>query len=155
MAAANEALFEPRVRDFLAAARVARLATADRDARPHLVPVCFWLEGERLYFAIDDKPKRNHGLRLKRMRNIAANPRVAMLFDHYEEDWTQLGYVLVHGTAHLVDSPQEYMLALRGLRGKYAQYRAMALVPDKNPIVRIDPERVHVWGARFGSSGPA
>ena len=144
-----EMLMEPRVREFVAAARVARLATAGAEAAPHNVPLCFWFDGERFYFAIDEKPKRARGTRLKRMRNIAGNPRVALLVDHYEEDWDALAYVLIHGVAHVVEEPTEYMLALRNLRDKYRQYRAMTLSPERNPIVRIDPERVHVWGARF------
>lgn len=145
------ALAEPKVREFVAGARVARLATADRAGAPHVVPLCFWFDGERFYFVIDEKPKRAAGTGLKRMRNIAENPRVALIVDHYEEDWAELAYVLVRGRARVVDDDSEYMLALRHLRDKYAQYRAMALSTEKNPIVRIDPEHVHAWGARFGT----
>jgi coenzyme F420-0:L-glutamate ligase/coenzyme F420-1:gamma-L-glutamate ligase len=146
-------LSEPRVLEFLTAARVARMATADQAAAPHAIPICFWFDSTRFYFAIDEKPKRATGSGLKRMRNIAQNPRVALIVDHYEEDWSQLAYVLIHGAARVVDDNEEYMLALRHLRDKYRQYRAMRLSPDKNPIVRIEPERVHVWGARFGAPG--
>jgi coenzyme F420-0:L-glutamate ligase / coenzyme F420-1:gamma-L-glutamate ligase len=144
-----ELLTEPHLAAFLTAARVAHLATADAEGAPHNIPLCFWFDGARFYFAIDQKPKSPEGLALKRMRNIAANPRVALVVDHYEEDWTQLAYVLVRGAARVVDDPQEYMLALRYLRDKYVQYRAMTLLPEKNPIVRIDPVHVHAWGARF------
>jgi len=140
---------DDRVAEFIISARVAHLATADREGRPHNVPLCFWFDGARLYFVIDEKPKRRAGTGIKRMRNIAENPNVAVLVDHYEEDWTQLAYVMIHGVAQIVDDPEEYMLALRHLRDKYAQYRAMSLAPDHNPIVRIDPEHVHAWGARF------
>jgi len=146
-----EGLRDTRVGEFIAAARVARLATADRAGEPHVVPLCFWFDGERFYFVIDEKPKRRTGMALKRMRNIVANPQVALIIDHYEEDWGGLAYVLVHGAARVVEDSAEYLLALRNLRDKYAQYRAMALRPDKNPIVRIDAERVHAWGARFRS----
>ncbi len=149
---ATEILSEPRVREFVTAARIARLATAGAEGIPHNVPLCFWFDGERFYFAIDEKPKRARGTRLKRMRNIAGNPHVALLIDHYEEDWAALAYVLVHGVAQIVEEPKEYMLALRHLRDKYTQYRAMTLNPERNPIVRIDPERAHAWGARFAST---
>lgn len=142
-------LADPRIADFIAEARVGRLATADGSGAPHNVPVCYWFDGERIYFAIDEKPKRQTGKGIKRMRNIAENPRVALLIDHYEADWTQLGYVLVHGAARVVEDPKEYMAALRGLRDKYLQYRRMTLSPERNPIVRIEPLRVHPWGARF------
>jgi len=142
-------LADPRIADFIAEARVGRLATADASGAPHNVPICYWFDGERIYFAIDEKPKRQAGTRIKRMRNIAENPRVALVIDHYESDWTQLAYVLVHGAARVVEDPKEYMAALRGLRDKYLQYRRMTLSPERNPIVKIEPLRVHPWGARF------
>jgi nitroimidazol reductase NimA-like FMN-containing flavoprotein (pyridoxamine 5'-phosphate oxidase superfamily) len=83
------------------------------------------------------------------MRNIAENPRVAVVIDHYEEDWSQLGYVMIRGHARVVEDPEEYLAALRHLRDKYLLYRGMSMTPEKNPIVKIEPEHVHVWGARF------
>jgi PPOX class probable F420-dependent enzyme len=140
------------VREFVTAARLAHLATADAAGAPHNVPLCYWFDGDRIYFAIDEKPKRASGLGLKRMRNIAENPRVAVVIDHYEEDWSQLGYVLIRGLARVVEDPEEYLLALRNLRDKYVQYRGMTFTPEKNPIVRIDPASVHAWGGRFRGS---
>jgi|SRR5208283_197461 PPOX class probable F420-dependent enzyme len=147
---ARPALNDPRVRDFLTLARVAHLATADPQGAPHNIPLCFWFDGDaRFYFAVDEKPKRATGTAIRRMRNIAENPRVALVIDEYEEDWSSLAYVLVHGEAAVVEDPNEYMLALRSLRDKYPQYRAMALNPERNPIVRIETRRAHVWGNRF------
>jgi PPOX class probable F420-dependent enzyme len=148
-------LNDPRVREFVSVARVGHLATATLDGVPHNVPLCFWFDGTNFYFAIDQKPKRESGLKLKRMRNIASNPRVALMIDHYEEDWASLAYVLVNGRAHVVEAPEEYMMALRNLRDKYPQYRAMALNPESNPLVKIEPENVHVWGNRFNPSPAA
>jgi len=145
-------LSRPRVRDFISTARVARLATADSSATPHVVPVCFWFDGRDLYFVIDEKPKLRRGTGLKRMRNIAENPRVAVVIDHYEEDWSELAYVLIRGLACLAEEPGEYLRALRALRDKYWHYRTMALSADKNPAVKIRPQRVHVWGRRFEAS---
>jgi PPOX class probable F420-dependent enzyme len=148
------ALNDIRVRDFLKLARVAHLATASANGAPHNVPLCFWFDDNaRFYFVIDEKPKRVTGTGVKRMRNIAENPRVAVVVDHYEEDWASLAYVLVHGEAAVVDDPNEYLLALRNLRDKYPQYRAMALSPENNPIVRIEARRVHAWGYRFRGGG--
>ena len=139
----------PHVREFVAAARLAHLATADASGAPHNVPLCYWFDGEHIYFAIDEKPKRQTGLALKRMRNIAENPRVAVVIDHYEEDWSQLAYVLIRGRARVVEDPEEYIVAMRNLRDKYLLYRGMSMTPEKNPIVKIEPESVHAWGARF------
>jgi PPOX class probable F420-dependent enzyme len=142
------------VRDFLAFERIGHLATADAAGVPHNVPLCFWFDGARFYFAIDEKPKRGRAMALRRMRNIAANSNVALVVDHYEEHWNNLAYVLIHGHAAVVEDREEYVLALRSLRDKYPQYRAMALSIENNPVVRIDPARVHVWGERFKPIAP-
>jgi PPOX class probable F420-dependent enzyme len=147
--ASIETLAEPRVRDFLRAERVAHLATIDAAGAPHNVPLCFWFDGARFYFAIDEKPKRRSGLEIQRMRNLAHDPRVALVIDHYEEDWAELAFVMVRGEAQVVEDREEYLAALRALRDKYPQYRAMALSPERNPIVRIEPARVNAWGTRF------
>ena len=83
------------------------------------------------------------------MRNIAENLRVALVIDHYDEDWRRLAYVLIHGDAWIVEDAAEYALAIQHLRDKYTQYRAMPLTQEKNPMVRIEPRHVHAWGARF------
>jgi coenzyme F420-0:L-glutamate ligase/coenzyme F420-1:gamma-L-glutamate ligase len=152
---AVDQLSQANVREFLLTERVGRMGTADKAGAPHVVPICFWFDGARVYFAIDEKPKRDSGLALKRMRNIAENPRVAVVVDHYEDDWAQLAYVMIRGTAQIVDDNEEYMLVLRNLRDKYRPYRTMPLSPERNPIVRIDPERVNVWGERFRHGRPA
>ena len=136
------------LRDILARHRVARLATADRSGRPHVVPLCFVLgRGDALYFVIDAKPKRATGMRLKRMRNIAENPAVALVVDDYDEDWGTLAYVLVHGSAAVVTDADEHREALTLLRAKYPQYRDMDLDGAAHPVVRITIDRVHRWSA--------
>jgi PPOX class probable F420-dependent enzyme len=146
-------LNDDRVREFLESARVAHLATADRAGAPHNIPICFWFDGgRRFYFVIDEKPKRLTSGGIKRMRNIAENPRVALVVDHFDEDWSRLAYVLIHGEAHALANPDQYATVLRSLRDKYPQYRTMTLEPDRNTIVVIDASRVHRWGARFNSA---
>jgi len=143
-------LSDSRVREFLRLARLGHLATSSRAGLPHNIPLCFWFDGtSHFYFIVDEKPKRLTALGLKRMRNIAENPQVALVVDHYEEDWSCLAYVLIHGQAQLVDDAEEYVLGLRNLRDKYPQYRAMLLSVERNPMVRIEAERVHIWGQRF------
>jgi coenzyme F420-0:L-glutamate ligase / coenzyme F420-1:gamma-L-glutamate ligase len=140
-----------RVPPALARARVARLATADREGRPHVVPICFAAAGSRLYSPIDEKPKRAEPQRLKRVRNIMANPHVALVADDYREDWRRLRYVLALGTAELIPpGAPEHAAALRALRRKYRQYRTMRL--EELPVIGIALERVISWpdGARAG-----
>ena len=95
-------MLSEREREFLADRRVAYLATADQRAAPHVVPVCFAVAGGTLYITIDEKPKRMSGRALKRLRNIAENPAVAVVVDRYDEDWTRLGWVMLHGRAEIL-----------------------------------------------------
>lgn len=117
-----------------AAARVARLATADAAGVPHLVPVTFALDGGAIVFAIDHKPKRSTNLR--RLRNIAENPAVSFLADGYDEDWSRLWWVRADGTAEILESSPS---AVAALQAKYPQYRAR---PPAGPVVRT---RVSAW----------
>ena len=129
----------------LEAARVARLATLDVEQGPHLVPICFALNEGVFYSAIDRKPKRVAPNRLARLKNIKQTPHVALLVDHYEEDWTRLWYVLVRGEAELVSDPAERKRALQCLRAKYPQY-VPEVLKDDAPILRITPLRITAWG---------
>ncbi len=128
-------------------ARVARLATADAQGRPHVVPICFVFDGRTIYSAIDTKPKRVTPHRLRRVRNVRANPHVALVVDEYQEDWRRLWYVLVLGVAvTLGPGGREHVEAVARLRRKYPQYRTMRL--DDRPVLRITPRRVIAWTAR-------
>jgi PPOX class probable F420-dependent enzyme len=84
------------------AARIARLATVDALGTPHLVPIVFAVDGDRVYSAVDAKPKRSPALR--RLANIAVNPHVAVLVDHYAEDWTTLWWVRADGTGQVAST---------------------------------------------------
>ncbi len=115
---------------------VARLATVDSDGRPHVVPICFVIDGSTLYTAIDEKPKRTR--RLKRLENIAANPQVEVLVDHYEDDWSRLWWVRLRGRARIVEDPRAVDL----LAAKYHQYRER---PPEGPVIAVEIEERHEW----------
>jgi PPOX class probable F420-dependent enzyme len=138
-------VLEEPARGFLERQRVAHLATADAHGAPHVVPVCFVLLEATLYVAIDEKPKRGDGRRLRRLRNIAANPQVALVADEYDDhDWSRLGFVLVHARARLVEAAAERARAIAALRAKYPQYATMAL--EERPLIAADVQRVVAWG---------
>lgn len=121
----------------IAEAPVARMATVDPSGRPHVVPICFAVEGDTLYTAVDEKPKRTRALR--RLRNLEANPHVEVLIDHYEEDWSRLWWVRLRGTARVVgDEPH----ALELLRAKYPQYRER---PPRGPVIAVAIEERREW----------
>jgi PPOX class probable F420-dependent enzyme len=137
----------------VAEARVARLATADADGRPHVVPMVFALasgrdtgearSGDTVYSAVDAKPKRSTSLR--RLANIAANPRVAVLVDHYEDDWHALWWVRADGTGRVLDADEpEGRDALARLVARYPQYRKQ---PPPGPVLAIDVARWSSWSA--------
>jgi PPOX class probable F420-dependent enzyme len=135
-------------RRFLETHRVGHLATAGADGRPHVVPVCYALDDAALYFVADEKPKRGPARALRRLKNLRENPHAAVVVDDWDEDWTRLAWVLVRGPARIAGAAP-HAAALRLLRARYPQYRAMALDdPARNPVVRIEPEHVLVWRAR-------
>ena len=135
-------------RQFLEAHRVGHLATAGADGAPHVIPVCYALDDGGLYVVADAKPKRRPARELKRLRNLAENPRAALVVDDWDEDWSRLAWVLVRGPARLCTDPVHHAAALQLLRGRYAQYRTMPLDdPVEHPIIRIEPARVVVWRA--------
>src|SRR5437773_12568946 len=112
---------EPEMRERFAAARLAHLATADSDGMPHVVPVVFALEGDTIYCAVDQKPKRTRDL--KRPRNIAMNPSVAVLVDHYEEDRNAVGGGRADGSARVRDAGPDAERAMHLPAGRQSQYR--------------------------------
>ena len=125
--------------------RIAHLATADTDSAPHVVPICFALYGDTLYSVIDRKPKRAAATELRRVRNIIDNPRVSVLMDHYEEDWSRLWYVLIRGTASILHEGPEHARAIELLLRKYAQYARMDI--EDRPIIKVETAGVVVWGS--------
>ena len=132
--------------EFIRGHRVARLATTSADGQPAVIPICYVVDGGRLYTPIDEKPKSVDPSSLKRVRNIRANPNIALVIDDYSEDWSKLAYVLISGNAEILspgNDALEHGRAVELLREKYAQYRAMAI--DKRPMIRITPVRIKRW----------
>ncbi len=129
---------------FIRVARSAHLATVDSEGQPHVVPICFVFNGSALYSAIDEKPKKTRARELKRVRNILVNPKVAVVVDHYEDNWQRLAYILLFGKARLLHKGAEHKAAVTLLRRKYRQYRSMAV--EDRPIIRISPARAVCWG---------
>lgn len=133
----------PQASRLLHSARTAHLATADKSGSPHVMPICFVYDGKYFYSPIDEKPKRT--IKLKRLRNIGENPEVALVIDHYEENWRKLAYVLIRGKARVLRSGHKHRNAVKLLRVKYRQYRTMAI--HERPAIMIAPTRFITWGA--------
>jgi PPOX class probable F420-dependent enzyme len=130
-------------RALFATAPVARLATLGPSGQPHLVPITFALDGDTLYTAIDHKPKRS--TRLRRLENIAANTRVSLLADHYDDDWSRLWWVRADGEARIVAAEEPpHATAVDLLKARYEQYRRR---PPTGPAIAIGVRRWSGWRA--------
>jgi PPOX class probable F420-dependent enzyme len=136
------ALGAAEARRRFAASPVARLATVSGDGVPHLVPVTFAPvpDGDRLYFAVDHKPKRSTDLR--RLRNIRENGRVCLLVDHYADDWQALWWARADGTAEIVEDAAGRAGPVGLLRAKYPQYDDR---PPEGPVVTVTVTRWSGW----------
>lgn len=125
--------------------RIARLATADADAVPHIVPVTFTLTDDELCFAIDHKPKST--MRLRRLRNIEQNPAVSVLVDRYDEDWSRLWWARADGTADVLNEEDHGEQRARSVDALAAEYRQYLRRPPAGPVVRITVVRWSGWMA--------
>ena len=132
----------PDVRERFAAAPVAVLSTVAPDGAPHVVPIVFAVAADVLYTAVDAKRKSTH--RLRRLANIAANPRVSLLVDHYDADWTQLWWIRADGVATVHQGGEAMAAGYAALRHKYLQYERVAL---DGPVVTIQVTHWASWQA--------
>lgn len=123
-----------------AAAPVARLATVTPEGRPHVVPIVFAVDDDVIYTAVDGKPKSTQ--RLRRLANIAANPRVSVLVDHYADDWSQLWWVRADGIASIVADGPAFERGRELLRAKYPQYESVSL---DGPALVVAVEKWVSW----------
>jgi PPOX class probable F420-dependent enzyme len=126
-----------QARRLFAGARVAVLATLDRSGQPHLVPVTFVVDSDRVWTAVDSKPKGATPLR--RHANIRANPAVSLLAQHWDEDWSALWWVRADGIATISETPQSVDRVAGLLRSKYDQYQSVQV---SGPVIAIT---VHTW----------
>jgi PPOX class probable F420-dependent enzyme len=133
----------PPVAGFITSARVGRLATADAGGQPMVVPICYAFDGQALYSAVDAKPKQAPPEGLGRIRNLRENPRVSIVIDQYDEDWTHLRYVIIQGRADLLtDGPQfthgvDLLVATRSTH--------LGLPRERGLMIRVTPSRVSSW----------
>ena len=133
-----------------AEARVARLATADRSGRPHLVPIVFAVQGDTVVSAVDHKPKSTTSLR--RLANVAENPSVAVLVDEYSDDWDRLWWARADGTARVLDpDTADADRAVDLLARRYPQYQRRR---PAGQVLVVDVARWSGWSASSQTGAP-
>jgi len=121
------------------------MATVDKVGKPLVVPICFAFDGSFLYSPIDKKPKSVSAGKLKRIRNIINNPNISLVIDEYLENWSMLYYLIIQGTAEIIDEGEEYENSLSMLSKKYDQYREMGLESLGAPVIKITPDKIISW----------
>ena len=131
-------------RPFLAAQRVARLATADAAGRPHVVPVCYALIRRQGLLHDRREAEEKADRPLKRLANLRANPFAALVADRYDESWSRLGWVMVQGAAEILEAGPEHDEAQAALRGRYPQLAAMRI--EGLPVVAVRIDHASSWG---------
>ena len=125
--------------DLVARERVCRVATANAEGLPHLVPVCHVVAGGKLYIGSGDDGAK--------VRNLKANPKITVTVDLYSDHWALLKGVMVQGTAKLIARGPAFQRAKRKLYEKYPQYsKEAALSPSDSVIIEITPTHVFEWG---------
>ena len=125
---------------FVMRRRIGHLATADAAAKPQVMPICFAIHEDTLYTALDEKPKRAR--ETKRLKNISENPHVSFVADHYDEEWSRLGWVMLRGRANILEEGEEFERGATLLRKRYVHYASMSL----RPIIAITILQVRSWG---------
>ena len=131
-------------RQFLESQKIAHLATIDDLGDPHVVPVCFALSADHCFVCLDAKPKTVPPIQLKRVRNILQHPTVCLIADHYSDDWSQLGFVMIRGVASILEYGSSHNEAIRLLKNRYPQYLVMGI--EDLPVISIAIANVTSWG---------
>ncbi len=125
-------------KEFVAMARVARLATVDSQGTPHNVPICPLLANGKLYFGTEAGAKK--------VRNIRANGRVAIVFDDYTEAWGHLRGTMIQGAARVL-AREQFRAFRKMIYTKYLQYESTSpLIEGEAAIVEVTPRRKFSWG---------
>ncbi len=130
------------VRRRFASSPVARLSTVRPDGGPHVVPIVFAVVDETVFSAVDAKPKRSTNL--QRLANVRADPRCALLVDHYEDDWRRLWWVRADGMGEVVDTPLPEHPGIRALAQRFPQYRDE---PPSGPLLVVTVAHWTGWAS--------
>ena len=128
---------------------IARLVTLGPEGAPHPVPIVFVRHGGRIWSPVDAKPKRSADL--GRIRNVESDPRVSLLLDHYDADWSRLWWMRIDGRAQAVrpSGPDDPDVApvVEALRRKYPPYTTVPVLIEPATLLAVDPAKITTWCA--------
>jgi nitroimidazol reductase NimA-like FMN-containing flavoprotein (pyridoxamine 5'-phosphate oxidase superfamily) len=123
----------PKELSFLKSHELCRLATASKDARPHVVPVIYALDGESVIIAVD------YGT--KKLKNLRENKKVALVVDEYRPNHA----VMVEGDCKILERGKEYLRLLQILFDRFEYYRKNPWGEGESPILKVKPTKVVMW----------
>ena len=118
---------------FLKSRELGRLATASKEAEPHVVPVIYALDKDAPVIAVD------YGT--KKLKNLKENKKVAFLVDEYDPNRG----ILISGVAQVFERGAEYRRLLKILFAKFEYYRNNPWGEGESPIVKVVPKKVARW----------
>ncbi len=118
---------------FLKEHELCRMATASRDARPHVVPVIYALDGEDIVIAVD------YGT--KKLGNLRQNSKVALVVDDYHPNRA----VMVEGECEIIEKGKEYLRLLKVLFDRFEFYRKHPWGEGESPILKVRPTKAVMW----------
>jgi nitroimidazol reductase NimA-like FMN-containing flavoprotein (pyridoxamine 5'-phosphate oxidase superfamily) len=121
---------------FLQNHEACRLATASRQAVPHVVPVVYALDGDRIVIAVDYATKK--------LKNLRENPIASLVVDDYEPNRA----VFILGDCQIIERGKEYLRLLKVLFERFEFYRKNPWGEGESPIIVITPTKVVSWGLR-------
>ncbi len=136
--------FNQKTKTLIKRAKVARLATVDQKSHPYVVPVVFVFHENSFFIPLDDKTKSVNPKKLKRVKNIVGNPNVTLLIDKYQNDWKKLFFLMIHGTATVIDGKNSKLMDKihKLLISKYPQYKKIGI---GNSCIKIRPQKAIFW----------
>ncbi len=124
------------VKEFVAAARVCRIASVRPDGEPHAIPVCPVFDGESTVYV-------DIGKRYTTAEALQADPRIAVLIDEYDDNWARLKGVLLRCRVEEAIG-EERDRAWEMIREKFPQYKPIGWKPRLTLALRIYDWRQ--WG---------
>ncbi|MCH7967161.1 MAG: pyridoxamine 5'-phosphate oxidase family protein [Thaumarchaeota archaeon] len=136
--------FNQKTKTLIRKAKVARLATVDQKSNPYVIPVVFVFHKNSFFIPLDEKTKSVNPKKMKRVKNIEKNPNVCLLIDQYQNNWKKLFFLMIHGTATIIDDKKGKILSEvhKLLISKYSQYKKTGI---GNFCIKINPKRITHW----------